>query len=204
MDANKNENNWNESIRSHLKRQESGTAECGNVFEVIPERLEALMARLNPRCKAAGAPPSVPSSSASSDSSPSASPLSSSSLSPPFITPWFRLRKSLQFHLFVSQPPCGDASIICNPAQPSMPSNSSSAPSLCGVFRATGAKPVTGGEGGREGEGGTERGGRSAGIDLTVGVLRTKSGRSDLHPGARTLSMSCSDKLGFFYRFFLF
>ena len=69
--------------------------------------------------------------------------------------------------MFVSEPPCGDASMIELGSE--------------GRIHWTGAKSV-----GKE----MEDGG-----NLLIGLCRGKSGRSDLPPDQRSNSMSCSDKI---------
>ena len=87
-----------------------------------------------------------------------------------------RLRKGLTLNLYISDNPCGDASIY----------------SRCGVGGGedegyTGAKRAKKSESGEVDS--EERQGQE------LGVLRTKSGRSDIPDKFRTASMSCSDKI---------
>ena len=100
-------------------------------------------------------------------------------------------RPGVQLALYINQPPCGDASIFDTGAVLSvategircMSGDSSSGVTADGASSAftkqTGAKPVT-----------------ATALDAqAVGVLRTKSGRSDLRAEDRSSSMSCSDKI---------
>ena len=150
--------------------------------------------------------------------------------------PPFRIRRGVDFHLFISDTPCGDASLVqvdtpcpatisCPKPAPCVGSSggasgsgdsggsapattSTSAPAAgsassaaavaaseavqaaaragAGGSRWTGAKPV-----GRWSRAEVQ-GKRDAQF---VGVLRTKSGRSDLSLGQRSNSMCCSDKI---------
>lgn len=80
----------------------------------------------------------------------------------------FVVKKSHQFWLYVSDSPCGDASIYRKSYE---------------QMAFTGAKPLTENrEWVREDE-------------QALGILRTKSGRSDIKPNCRSTSMSCSDKI---------
>ena len=88
--------------------------------------------------------------------------------------PRFQLKGSLRVHLYVSDAPCGDASIY--PLNAALPAG---APGM----NFTGAKAVRGGELCREPD-------RQA-----TGVLRLKSMRSDLRESDRSACMCCSDKL---------
>jgi len=77
----------------------------------------------------------------------------------------FRLRKGFELVLYVSDSPCGDASIYARGTTMSF----------------TGAKPVLGTVIREDVQ--------------SLGAVRTKSGRSDMPEEHRTSSMSCSDKL---------
>eukprot|EP00753_Platysulcus_tardus_P003350 PLAT12411.1.p1 GENE.PLAT12411.1~~PLAT12411.1.p1 ORF type:complete len:359 (+),score=98.65 PLAT12411.1:259-1335(+) len=94
------------------------------------------------------------------------------------------LRPDLQLILYVSEPPCGDASIIEEADGSEEPPLKRAKVAADGdpawEPHRTGAKPIR-----KAGDAGKQ----------ATGVLRTKSGRSDLPVGKRTLSMSCSDKL---------
>ena len=78
-------------------------------------------------------------------------------------------------HLYISETPCGDASIVIE-----SPSDHTSS-GKDAIVRLTGARLL-----GKRKE-------LHAAPEL--GCLRTKSGRCDLQPGKRTTSMSCSDKI---------
>lgn len=87
--------------------------------------------------------------------------------------PIFRMKKSWQLHLIISDPPCGDASIFEN---------------VDGSMSFTGSKLS-----------GSDIGGHSQyamreGVQQ-LGMLRGKSGRSDIPKGLQSRSKSCSDKL---------
>jgi tRNA-specific adenosine deaminase 1 len=85
----------------------------------------------------------------------------------------FKLKEGIKLHLYVSDPPCGDAAIF-----ETLPGG------LKGVnLNFTGAKPVVSISAERE-----------SGQQL-LGALRTKSGRTDMQAARRTMSMSCSDKI---------
>lgn len=90
--------------------------------------------------------------------------------------PKFALCKNPKFHLYTSQVPCGDASII--PMEEFLPLSKRQ---KIDVYR-TGAKPVCYG---------SKQDSKKRGADYHVkGVVRTKPGR-----GNPTMSLSCSDKI---------
>lgn len=71
----------------------------------------------------------------------------------------------VRLHLYISEPPCGDASLLHN--------------SISDDFEHwTGAKSVDGGVSSKE-----------------IGITRLKCGRSDIKEDQRSESMSCSDKI---------
>ena len=85
-----------------------------------------------------------------------------------------RLRNGIKLNLYISDNPCGDASIYTRLGEEGEENE-----------RYTGAKRAkrsNSGESGRE-----QR--------QELGVLRTKSGRSDIPDDRRSVSMSCSDKI---------
>lgn len=97
----------------------------------------------------------------------------------------------VKYHLFISELPCGDASII---ETLTTGGTSNSGPSK--VFKRTGAKVAT-----AEGRDSITVNQSNIikyeieGRHQKVGVIRSKSGRSDLRPSDRSMSMSCSDKI---------
>ena len=108
------------------------------------------------------------------------------------------LKSGFKFHLYVSDPPCGDASIYCRRTTKPLLSSSFSSSSYSSASQAssafmnteyagssfTGAKRVT-----CSGDVLKEEG-RQA-----LGVMRLKSGRSDIPSDERSTSLSCSDKI---------
>lgn len=93
--------------------------------------------------------------------------------------PKFDLRKNIKFHLYTSQVPCGDASII--PMEEMEELLPVSKRQKIDVYR-TGAKPVFYG---------SKQDSKNRGADYHVrGAVRTKPGR-----GNPTMSLSCSDKI---------
>lgn len=80
----------------------------------------------------------------------------------------FKVKDSYKFWLYVSDSPCGDASIYLKSS---------------GQMSFTGAKPLL------------ESRVWAREDDQSLGILRTKPGRSDIQPSSRSTSMSCSDKL---------
>ncbi|XP_014275023.1 tRNA-specific adenosine deaminase 1 [Halyomorpha halys] len=94
-------------------------------------------------------------------------------------SPKFDLRKNLKFHLYTSQVPCGDASII--PMEEVEELLPLSKRQKIDVYR-TGAKPLCFG---------SKQDSKKSGADYHVrGAVRTKPGR-----GNPTVSLSCSDKI---------
>ena len=97
----------------------------------------------------------------------------------------------VKYHLFISELPCGDASIIETPTTGGTNNSGHSK-----VFKRTGAKVAT-----AEGcESITVNQSNIIKYEIEgrhqkVGVIRSKSGRSDLRPSDRSMSMSCSDKI---------
>ena len=85
----------------------------------------------------------------------------------------YRLATDVTLHMYVSESPCGDASIYEYMDQDQL------------VLNRTGAKVL------RK----PDDCGNVTDLGDTVGQLRTKSGRSDLPKGKRTTSMSCTDKI---------
>ncbi|TNV77602.1 hypothetical protein FGO68_gene6626 [Halteria grandinella] len=76
-----------------------------------------------------------------------------------------KLKDSIRFHLYISEPPCGDSSLLHQSDQDQF-------------SHWTGAKSV----------------GEKASSKV-VGITRTKCGRSDIREDQRSESMSCSDKI---------
>ena len=136
----------------------------------------------------------------------------------------FWLRPELSLHLFISDSPCGDATVYQDVSAEG--SNATSSCSNNGV----GNRSISDGSGANNGSNAAEGAGAANGFRRTgaklaalhsdtdssaagglqfdtrfaahassqleqLGALRTKAGRSDLPPGKRTLSMSCSDKI---------
>ncbi|CAM9523521.1 unnamed protein product [Chrysoparadoxa australica] len=97
--------------------------------------------------------------------------------------PRLRLKPRYKLHMYISQAPCGDASIYPRTSEPPTRKlhRTNGLPSKpVEKHRHTGAHAVVGGH---------------AKDGLLEGLLRTKPGRSDLPESHRTLSHSCSDKL---------
>lgn len=127
----------------------------------------------------------------------------------------FRQRHGVTLHLYISDQPCGDATIYNDPGISvselgSAPASSSVDPADSRLetsdfgegFRRTGAKLALHARTIAE-SAAPEPDGFSPRFDdharsqaSEAGSLRTKAGRSDLPPSKRTLSMSCSDKIG--------
>ena len=80
----------------------------------------------------------------------------------------FSLKPEWGLYLYVSENPCGDASIYLTSSN---------------TYTFTGAKLIVNGETTREP------------AEQVLGALRIKSSRSDVEEAKRTLSMSCSDKI---------
>ena len=95
--------------------------------------------------------------------------------------PLWRLRPGVRFHLYISHPPCGDASLVEGGLEEGSEGGGGG-----GGVRRTGAK-VAGEEAPLPGLSWREAGG----APQAVGCARRKPGR-----GEPTLSMSCSDKIG--------
>ena len=103
--------------------------------------------------------------------------------------PQFELNPAVSLHLYISDTPCGDASIYVVDA--SGFERQTGAKELICARKPTGNnKCVT-----ISTEGSCAGGGQVTPILQRVGRLRTKSGRSDIPLRNRTTSMSCSDKL---------
>jgi tRNA-specific adenosine deaminase 1 len=103
----------------------------------------------------------------------------------------FSLQPEVSLHLYISDSPCGDAAIYDDwkPATSTMDSGSAAhAGGIVSGTRRTGAKPLPA-------SADREAGDANATIVERKARARTKSGRSDLPPSRRTLSMSCSDKV---------
>lgn len=99
---------------------------------------------------------------------------------------------AVDYHLFISELPCGDASIILTPQNNEIGGRSKN------IFKRTGAKVA---KLAINGDGKMLKNNFN-GIKYEIeskqqklGVIRSKSGRSDLRPCDRSTSMSCSDKI---------
>ena len=88
----------------------------------------------------------------------------------------FRLKEGLKLEMYVSEPPCGDSSLLLR--QDEADENTAAA-----VMHWTGAKPLQ------------VQAADNASTKIETGICRLKSGRSDLPEGCRSQSMSCSDKI---------
>ena len=88
------------------------------------------------------------------------------------------------YHLFVSELPCGDASIVNSDTMSTRNKND--------AFQRTGAKVIKLSQ-----EASTTKivQYQAENQEQQVGLIRSKSGRSDLRPCDRSMSMSCSDKI---------
>lgn len=96
--------------------------------------------------------------------------------------PQFRLKQSIDLILYISDSPCGDASICQRIPAPNSASDITAAKvTAVSSLRETGAKSI-------EMDDGNEN------INM-VGILRTKSGRSDIRDMDRSTCHCCSDKI---------
>eukprot|EP00943_MAST-04B_sp_MAST-4B-sp1_P004250 g4250.t1 len=96
-------------------------------------------------------------------------------------------KKQVEYHLFISELPCGDASIVVSPADNQEVNRTK-------ILKRTGAKLAT------VSNNVTMKKMNVIKYEIEdkeqkVGLLRTKSGRSDLRPCDRSTCMSCSDKI---------
>ena len=99
----------------------------------------------------------------------------------------FSLKPSVTFHLYVSAPPCGDASVF--------PRGGSDRLILTGAKEIDAACTSGKSRGELTGSLKPPKPPCANKYSATIGVLRTKSGRSDLPDDLVTRSMSCSDKI---------
>jgi tRNA-specific adenosine deaminase 1 len=118
-----------------------------------------------------------------------------------------RMKSSWKLHLFISDPPCGDASLyptaegISTITGAKLASSSNSAvPSHRSTDCGKGAKAVDAstalnGFNSEPAHGGAASSTHQENKNQDLGAIRTKSGRSDLQDLHRTLSLSCSDKI---------
>jgi tRNA-specific adenosine deaminase 1 len=112
------------------------------------------------------------------------------------------VKSDWSFYLYVSDPPCGDASIYPREtaALSTSSASSSSSSSSSSSLGFTGAKIVRAAASGSDTAAATATAAAGCCLweregDQDVGALRTKSGRSDIPAHQRTTSMSCSDKI---------
>lgn len=116
-------------------------------------------------------------------------------------SPQFRIRHGVRLYLVTSEAPCGDAALVprAAPADAELPAAKRARTEAVEEIarpRAvawSGAKPAAELSTPEVGSGGPIQ--RSERSHQATGVLRTKSGRSDLPAHRRTTSHSCSDKI---------
>jgi Adenosine-deaminase (editase) domain len=120
----------------------------------------------------------------------------------------FRLKRDIQLHMYISDSPCGDASIYSLQPPPPAATTCTMSSNQTTPCQFTGAKAILSSNS-THGTGQvllatmTRTDSATAHQQLIVrepheqqlGQLRTKSGRSNLEPHRRSRSMSCSDKL---------